>query len=700
MAMTMDSIVYPTGGTSKLVYEPHQSNMISGQSVTGGGIRVKTMKNYANGNLIGTKEYSYTNGKYMGAIRYFTKENMMSYCNGDNPSSIVHWKYSANGAVNADEILIGYGTITIKETDINGVSNGSLVKAFNINTSSSNYSNGGLGFDLQAPYFVPSETQATVQGFTFETWLDAQNKNFPPTPSSNLEGKLMQEKYLDNSNNCLKSVNYYYSLGNYSNNFYDVKAIQNRVGGFSGSCGVNSPNNGYNSGGWRPVNLFVTPAKSFFTLTDSIKEITYQGIDSLVVKKSFTYDSKYQVRSESVYTSDNSVKTTSYTRPYDYLQTGVNGSTTIVYEMVGRNMNSTLYSTTNRKNGNLIDSIFNLYYIASSGVDVPQNTQIQIANNPIEVRQNYNYYDSYGHLLERQKPGGVKEVYLWGYDSHYPVAYVVGSDYATVSGKINSGIVSSSILNNPPSDAVLRLELNKFRTQLNGALVKTYTYDMILGMTSETDPGGRTSFYEYDGMGRLAVIRDQDNNVLKRFCYNYAGQPGACEYFYNDIQSGTFVRNNCGAGFTGTAAIYTIPANTYSSAVSKADANAQAIADINENGQNYANSNGGCVTSCSFSMMSGYSSPTNSISNDGTNGYFYITFTSNSKMSLNNYYTVAQINGGCKPSNSTVIPFSTLGRTFKITISSGGYMTWQLTSGSDLPANTAISTTSLSYPLL
>jgi hypothetical protein len=43
--------------------------------------------------------------------------------------------------------------------------------------------------------------------------------------------------------------------------------------------------------------------------------------------------------------------------------------------------------------------------------------------------------------------------------------------------------------------------------------------------------------------------------------------------------------------------IYTVPANTYFSDVSTADANAKALADISANGQNYANANGHCISS-------------------------------------------------------------------------------------------------------
>lgn len=47
-------------------------------------------------------------------------------------------------------------------------------------------------------------------------------------------------------------------------------------------------------------------------------------------------------------------------------------------------------------------------------------------------------------------------------------------------------------------------------------------------MTSQTDPNGKTIFYYYDDFNRLQLIRDQDGKVIKKICYNYAGQVTDC----------------------------------------------------------------------------------------------------------------------------------------------------------------------------
>ena len=59
------------------------------------------------------------------------------------------------------------------------------------------------------------------------------------------------------------------------------------------------------------------------------------------------------------------------------------------------------------------------------------------------------------------------------------------------------------------------------RISPSDALMTSYTYAPVIGMTGEINPAGRTITYEYDGFGRLKIIRDQDRNILKLIDYQY-----------------------------------------------------------------------------------------------------------------------------------------------------------------------------------
>ncbi|KAF2343094.1 DUF5977 domain-containing protein, partial [Flavobacterium tistrianum] len=73
----------------------------------------------------------------------------------------------------------------------------------------------------------------------------------------------------------------------------------------------------------------------------------------------------------------------------------------------------------------------------------------------------------------------------------------------------------------------------------------------------------------------------------------YANAQGSCT-FVNVVKSGTFTRNNCGAGGTGSTVTYTVNAGTYTAAT-QAEADALAQNDVNANGQAYANAQGSCT---------------------------------------------------------------------------------------------------------
>lgn len=53
------------------------------------------------------------------------------------------------------------------------------------------------------------------------------------------------------------------------------------------------------------------------------------------------------------------------------------------------------------------------------------------------------------------------------------------------------------------------------------ARMSTTTYDPKFGKTAECDVNNRIIYYEYDDLGRLKTIKDENRNVLKTYEYNY-----------------------------------------------------------------------------------------------------------------------------------------------------------------------------------
>lgn len=68
------------------------------------------------------------------------------------------------------------------------------------------------------------------------------------------------------------------------------------------------------------------------------------------------------------------------------------------------------------------------------------------------------------------------------------------------------------------------LYIDEVRLHSADAQMTTYTYNPLVGMTSSTDSNGRVTRYEYDGIGRLQAVKDEEGNVLKAYEYHYQGQ--------------------------------------------------------------------------------------------------------------------------------------------------------------------------------
>ncbi len=137
----------------------------------------------------------------------------------------------------------------------------------------------------------------------------------------------------------------------------------------------------------------------------------------------------------------------------------------------------------------------------------------------LEERMIITDYDTYGQPNGYVKDGLGKTVYLWAYHSQYPVAIIEGATYAQVESWLGSSFISTL------ADNVLTVdgELQKLRRLLadKNLLVTTYTYRPQVGMLSSTAPNGEVTTYEYDSLGRLSLVKDQDGKITQQYEYNY-----------------------------------------------------------------------------------------------------------------------------------------------------------------------------------
>ena len=69
----------------------------------------------------------------------------------------------------------------------------------------------------------------------------------------------------------------------------------------------------------------------------------------------------------------------------------------------------------------------------------------------------------------------------------------------------------------------------KLKDKLPKAQIQTWDYKPLIGVSSHTDDAGRTTLYEYDGLGRLIAEKRVVNGkttpeIIHEYEYNYKNQ--------------------------------------------------------------------------------------------------------------------------------------------------------------------------------
>lgn len=140
--------------------------------------------------------------------------------------------------------------------------------------------------------------------------------------------------------------------------------------------------------------------------------------------------------------------------------------------------------------------------------------------------------------------------------------------------------------------------IDAVRVRPDDSELESYTWYPLTGLRSRTDDDGVTESYIYDVYGRLQAVRNNSDDIVMQYYYNYAGNSPQTEspYYGNVQMSMSFLSNSCNQseGELPVPVIYTVPSGKYSSTLSQSDANRMAFDDIVANGQQYADEHGKC----------------------------------------------------------------------------------------------------------
>jgi YD repeat-containing protein len=519
-ACMLQKIVYPTGGFTEFVYESNRY-ADNGTEKLAGGLRIQQIKSYAHaGDAPLIKRYKYGTGENGLGRANFTLDFYHFY------SEKRHHQRAQHGAAldrpymtKRNRVFASYPSLALAPWDGSPVTYAEVAE----------YEGDGTVPNGKTVYKYSDQADELVGSVTYPGKVVANSNHL-------LRGLLLEQAAYAQKNGGYqlrqKTNNAYHlqtgvQLGPLSlvwakNLVYDV-VNTNPEGG--NGCNIQYYHNVY-----PPFNHLYNDANSFaymnlpFTTGDQLlTETSTTTVDadnpqrSITVIKHFGYDSPQymQVTGIAERNGQGQLIQTAYRYPYHWMNDPV------CAELVQRNCIDApieAKQTNMALNGEIGKTATEYGFWNGTGLLLPRYYKKSIRGGPLETEAEVNGYDGRGNITQMTGRDGIVTAYIWGYGRQYLVAKLVGKPYNEALAQ--SG-VDMAIVDNPPSDASLMAELNKLRA-LPGVQVTTYTYRPLVGMTSQTDANGNTTYYEYDALGRLKAVRDKDGNLMGKYKYQLA----------------------------------------------------------------------------------------------------------------------------------------------------------------------------------
>ena len=536
-------LVVATNNSSLYVHE-QQITTPSGNALEEfevGGARVqRVLEKDIDGTVIGDRAYSYnelkvdgttkSSGILMNELVYHSKNNGFFeytpeyyYGNSSNLHShnILRTKNSASGS------HLGYSTVTerILSSTASNVDNGQIV------TTYTNEPNEPVTRFIGTTLVSTTQTWTTSYGHVYLN-------NAIPKSFGYKNGNLKSEQVFANDGTLKKSTSYEYkefSGGSQISDAYPLISYQFFYLPTSCPvtiCGFTSSIPYYKEMSSGDVNA------NRYSLLEKVTDTLYQPSGDIVTTTEYEYQRPALWTPTSVMTtnSEGEVMTQKRLYPQDL------SSDPHVDELIAQNRLVDPIETQRFKGVAAApeDKLLGeekIYYendATTNGLVLPKRVTIKKGQTLAEDRLSYEAYDFKGNPLEVKAEDGISTSYIWGYNGEYVLAKIENAKYSSFSSQVTAIKVASNAdddrtvdtYNNGTKNYIgkegaLRDLLDDLRTSLPGAMVTTYTYDPLIGVTSMTDPRGYTVYYDYDNDNRLKEVRDQDNNLVTDYDYKY-----------------------------------------------------------------------------------------------------------------------------------------------------------------------------------
>ncbi|TCC96776.1 hypothetical protein EZ449_22150 [Pedobacter frigidisoli] len=275
------------------------------------------------------------------------------------------------------------------------------------------------------------------------------------------------------------------------------------------------------------VSGFVPSAGRNFLSQSKTTEYT-RGQAPKEIINNFTYDNfNFNIKEVVTTNSDESEIKKMFIYPQNMVDGGLDAS--LYGDMVAQHIINPVIKESNYVNGAQTFLKHNKYAKWYNSFFDLETVSTQTSAGPEEVRLRYLQYSAEGTPLSLRKEHGAPMCYVWSNFGTRIIAKVENADYPSVIAALGgqNAVDTFSEIHNPDALTIGNF-LQPLRNTLIGAFVTSFVYDPLGNLLSQTDPKNLTLRYEYDGFQRLRMIKDDNGDIVKTFCYNYAGQQVDC----------------------------------------------------------------------------------------------------------------------------------------------------------------------------
>lgn len=541
----LTKIKYPTGGFAEYTYEPH-TFYFDGMNRVGGGIRVQKVKVKTNASTTAIeKEYKYvmsdnsstSSGRIIRLPEFaYWRTNIVHSTNVTNIEEMRIATFITTGTLSSLEEAQG-SYVAYKEITIVEANNGKTVKKFHLPATAEDimedcdptciYSRSSATSLLGIYICQPSSSYAYY--YYKNIFGNYDHYPYPPNPNYDWRrGDISEESFFKDGDfsTPVKRIIYDYEIKSYEK----IPAVRFGYIGFIYDGPLTECSQKYEQLGLTAPTISVYRHYKYgyyynisaWKVLSTVKEYTYFGSD--IVEEITTYDfnspNHTLVTKKTINNSNQIDKIVEYVYPPDVTNPSiVHISPEVIDKMAEKNMINYVIKTEETVNNEKTEgTIYALDFNTNNESQIVPTSVYNLEGESYAEKVEYQF-DTRGNPIEIHNINGLYTTYLWGYNYQYPVVKIENAEYSFVMSQLN---ILYSDLQTKTSEQLLSI-FNTLRQkpEMSDKNVYSYTYDPLVGMTSETDPNGITTIYAYDDFGRLETIRDKDFNVLKHVDYNF-----------------------------------------------------------------------------------------------------------------------------------------------------------------------------------